>query len=590
MTAIPARGTAMELSDESLSYGNRFVDICPIIPVPETAGVPDMTRRHRVPAYTWNVIDAKSQPIGFLCVYACETGEETIFWIYGKNRGLVQRWCPIRVPDFNPAIAANDLKARLDAIIIASGTRQLSDEPMLARDGPYDRVLMLVTFDRPTSKSRKTSGGSSNFRRPAPLEKAPSTISAPEQALVAKEEVNTSGHRQPRSTMRSIPSLSARRAQRGAAPDGSLESSAHPALDTDPGTDDALFPSGAILQPPAVQMSTIRAADVAPRAVSWLWQGRIPLGKVTMIVGYPGICKSLLGTFLAATVSRGATWPTGEDLAPKGSVLMVSTEDEPADTIVPRLQAADAEMAAVHLFQEVADNSGRRSLDLMRDIEALEQKAALLGDLKLIIIDPITACLGRANQNAAGDTRAVMMRLADFAARTETAVVVISHLNKGGSPKAITRTTGSLAFMAVTRVAFLVDKHPSDPDLRVIIPMKSNLGTDHRGLSFRVESVESVKIDAGSAPRLVFDSEPIALTADEVLNEVRSTKEGHSAPQEAKVFLHRHLAEGAAPAADVQVAAKAAGISLASLRRAKKDLGITLEKSGMAGGWRWHLP
>jgi KaiC/GvpD/RAD55 family RecA-like ATPase len=58
-----------------------------------------------------------------------------------------------------------------------------------------------------------------------------------------------------------------------------------------------------------MQMSTIRAADVKPQAVSWLWQGRIPLGKVTMIVGYPGKCKSLLGTFLAATVSRGASWP-----------------------------------------------------------------------------------------------------------------------------------------------------------------------------------------------------------------------------------------------------------------------------------------
>jgi hypothetical protein len=336
-----------------------------------------------------------------------------------------------------------------------------------------------------------------------------------------------------------------------------------------------------------MQMSTIRAADVKPQAISWLWQGRIPLGKVTMIVGYPGKCKSLLGAFLAATVSRGASWPIRGDRAPKGSVLMVSTEDDPADTIVPRLQAAGAEREAVHLFQEVMDNGGARSLDLTRDIEVLEQEATRLGDLKLIIIDPITACLGRANQNAAGDIRAVMMRLADFAARTGTAVVVISHLNKGGSRRAMMRAAGSLAFMAVARVAFLVDEDPSDPDQHLFLPMKSNLGTDHQGLSLRVESVN---IDAGLAPRVVFGNEPVPITADEVLNGARGTKEGRSALEEAKDFLESHLAEGAAPASDVQAAAKAAGISPASLRRAKDKLGITPKKSGMTGEWRWALP
>jgi hypothetical protein len=266
---------------------------------------------------------------------------------------------------------------------------------------------------------------------------------------------------------------------------------------------------------------------------------------------------------------------------------MVSTEDDPADTIVPRLQAAGAERAAVHLFQEVMDNGGARSLDLTRDIEVLEQEAIRLGDLKLIIVDPIAACLGRANQNAAGDIRAVMMHLADFAARTGTAVVIISHLNKGGSRLAMLRATGSLAFMAVARVAFLVDEDPSDPDQHLFLPMKSNLGTDHQGLSFRVESV---RIDAGLAPRLIFDSEPVPITADEVLNETRGTKEGRTALEEAKDFLQSHLAEGAAPASDVQAAAKAAGISPASLRRARNDMGITPKKSGMTGEWRWMLP
>jgi putative DNA primase/helicase len=592
MTSKPARGTSMDLSHEAIHLGKRFDGIRMFVPVPENAGVPDMTLRRGAPAYKWAVVDAKSQQIGFLSLYASDHSEKVAFWVYGEDRGRGRTWCFKNAPEFSSAIAENHLKDRPDAVIVASPIRRMSDEyfpdecfPGL--DSDRDLVHVPITFDNLAPKPTVPSSGSSVPRKPVTLEMTPSSNPAPERALVAIEGVSTSGLSQPSTKMPSVPSPSATRARRPAEPTTAPERPTHTSLEAGRGNDNTLLPSEVLRHPPAMQMSTIRAADVEPQAVSWLWQGRIPLGKVTMIVGYPGICKSLLGTFLAATVSRGASWPVTGDLAPKGSVLMVSTEDDPTDTIVPRLQAAGAEREAVHLFQEVMDSCGRRSLDLTRDIEGLEQEASRLGDLRLIIFDPITACLGRANQNAAGDIRAVMMRLADFAARTGTAVVVISHLNKGGSRQAMMRATGSLAFIAVARVAFLVDKDPSDPDLRLLLPMKSNLGTDHQGQSFRVESVE---IDAGLAPRLVFDNEPVPITADKVLNEVRGSKEGRPALEEAKDFLQSHLAEGAVPASDVLAAAKAAGISPASLRRAKNDLGITPKKSGMAGEWRWMLP
>jgi hypothetical protein len=342
-----------------------------------------------------------------------------------------------------------------------------------------------------------------------------------------------------------------------------------------------------LLQPPrALQISTIRAADVNQQPVSWLWPDRIPLGKLTIIVGDPGLGKSLLGDYLAATVSQGAPWPITAAPAPKGSVLLVSTEDDIADTIVPRLHAAGTEMRAVHLCQGMEHGGGRCSLDLTRDIEALEQAATDLGDLKLIVIDPITACLGRANQNTAGAIRAVMTRLAEFAARTGVAVVVISHLNKSASRSAMMRATGSLAFVAVARAAFLVTKDPINSDQRLFLPIKSNLSADRQGLSFRVESVS---IGTGTAPRLVFGNEPVAIAADEALNETSSIREARSALEEAKDFLLEHLTDEARPASDVQAAAQAIGISSASLRRARKELGITPKKSGMTGGWQWVL-
>jgi AAA domain len=80
----------------------------------------------------------------------------------------------------------------------------------------------------------------------------------------------------------------------------------------------------------------IRVSSVEKQPIKWLWPSRVALGKVTMIAGHPGLGKSQLTTFLAAQVTNGGRWPAGEGRAPKGSVLMLSAEDDVADTIRPR--------------------------------------------------------------------------------------------------------------------------------------------------------------------------------------------------------------------------------------------------------------
>jgi len=51
------------------------------------------------------------------------------------------------------------------------------------------------------------------------------------------------------------------------------------------------------------------ANDVQPEQRRWLWPARIPLGKLTLLIGDPGVGKSLLATDLAARVSAGLPWP-----------------------------------------------------------------------------------------------------------------------------------------------------------------------------------------------------------------------------------------------------------------------------------------
>lgn len=120
--------------------------------------------------------------------------------------------------------------------------------------------------------------------------------------------------------------------------------------------------------------------DIQPEPISWLWPGRIARGKVTLIAGDPGLGKSQLTAALAACVSSAERWPVDRSQAPAGNVLILNAEDDPADTIRPRLDAAGANVHNVYVLDAICavDEQGRliqRSFDLARDIDALEAAA-----------------------------------------------------------------------------------------------------------------------------------------------------------------------------------------------------------------------
>ena len=100
---------------------------------------------------------------------------------------------------------------------------------------------------------------------------------------------------------------------------------------------------------------TLRLSDVQPKAVAWLWSPRIALGKVTLIVGDPGLGKSMLTCAMAAHVSRGTPWPVDHSECPRGDTIMVSAEDDPGDTIRPRLDATGADVSKVHVLTMVTE-------------------------------------------------------------------------------------------------------------------------------------------------------------------------------------------------------------------------------------------
>jgi RecA-family ATPase len=215
---------------------------------------------------------------------------------------------------------------------------------------------------------------------------------------------------------------------------------------------------------PAQRFRLVRLADAEPQPVEWLWPDRIAIGKVTTIAGDPGLGKSFLTLWLASLLSRGGAFPDrpGEPIEP-GETILLSAEDDVNDTIRPRLDVAGADVSRVFALTTGATADGSFApFDLTTDIPGLEEILGQKPDVRLLVIDPVSAYLGETDENKNGQIRGLMTPLSDLASRHRIAVVLVTHMNKATGLKAIYRATGSLAFVAAARTVWLVAKDPGN--------------------------------------------------------------------------------------------------------------------------------
>jgi hypothetical protein len=332
--------------------------------------------------------------------------------------------------------------------------------------------------------------------------------------------------------------------------------------------------------------------DIQSVPISWLWQGRIALGKLTMVAGDPGLGKSLVTATLAAHVSKGYAWPVDQSIPPTGDIILISAEDDPADTIKPRLEAAGADCARIHVVEaiqeeiiDIESESSQHMFSFKRDIATLGDLLSSLPDCKLVIIDPISAYLDSADSNNNSDIRGLLAPLAELASKHKVAIVLVSHLNKNSGGNASYRVMGSLAFTAAVRTAYIVTKDKDNPERRLLMPLKNNIAKDKTGLAYAIIEAEN------GQPVIAWESEPVEITTEEALAFSQSTEQ-HTATDEAVNFLIDLLAEGPAKADEAIKEAQKIGITSKPLRNAREKLGIKSKKSSSFedGFWQWKLP
>jgi AAA domain len=353
-------------------------------------------------------------------------------------------------------------------------------------------------------------------------------------------------------------------------------------------------------------LATIRADHVQPKPVRWVWKGRIPASKLTMLDGDPGLGKSMITTDLTARVTTGSPFPDGTRLDKRWCVLLLSAEDGAEDTIVPRLTVAGADLKLVTILDHVADDGGPRPVELPADIDRIEKGCASLvyadtdaedsawATPGLVIIDPLTAFLGgEVNAHRDQDVRRVLFRLKVMAEETGCAVVCVRHLNKATGSSALYRGGGSIGIIGAARAGLLVGVDPDDEDRRVLAVSKSNLAVKAPSLAYRVVGASFRHGDEQiPTARIVWDGTS-EHTADDLLG--RPVERAAPKQEEAEAFLRNALAGGPRPRAWVEKGAKAKGISWRTVERAKAALEVIVERRGEpgkrgGGSYWWRLP
>lgn len=330
-----------------------------------------------------------------------------------------------------------------------------------------------------------------------------------------------------------------------------------------------------------------RASDIVAEAVRWLWWYWLPEGKLTLLAGSPGTGKTTLAIAIAAIVSRGGKWPDGTDCNRVGDVLIWSGEDNPADTIVPRLMAAGADMHRIHIVTGSTDQHGEiQPFDPSCDIPLLGERLAEMGGAALLIVDPIVSAVS-GDAHRVNDVRRNLQGLVDMAAAYRCAVLGISHFAKGtkGSTPA-ERVIGSQAFVALARMVLVAGKDEA-AERRILARAKSNIAPDDGGVSYTLEQTD---VEGIQASRVVW-GEMIQGTARDILGDVeQQDDEERTGQEEAQEFLASLLSDGPKRTRELKSDTDGAGYNWKMMQRAASKLGVEKRKIGMKEGWEWALP
>ena len=338
-----------------------------------------------------------------------------------------------------------------------------------------------------------------------------------------------------------------------------------------------------------------QASDIPMESIQWLWKDWLGQGKLHLLAGQPGTGKTTIAMQMAAIVSTGGNWPDGSQ-AKKGNVLIWSGEDDPKDTLVPRLALAGADLQRINFIGNVFDEQGTRGFDPAKDLRMLAAELKKIGSLSLLIADPIVSAVsGDSHRNT--EVRRALQPLVDLAEAQNCAVLGITHFSKSNQVRdPLDRVTGSVGFAAVARIVLGTIKQTNvdSEDKRSLIRLKSNIGADRDGYAYTLEQKQVPGHEEISNSKIQW-GEAVYGSAQQIFEDVEAQQsDSRRQPRdEALEFLRDLLSEGAKAVKPIQEEVKAAGLAWPTIRRAADELKVIKRKVGgpkEKSYWEWSLP
>jgi hypothetical protein len=333
---------------------------------------------------------------------------------------------------------------------------------------------------------------------------------------------------------------------------------------------------------PRQELVVVKLSDVTPEIQPFVWDDRIPSASCTLLGGRQSGTKNLFAYDIMSRVSTGAPWPadpTDQRRAPQ-SVILLEAEEHLESSIVPRLDAAGADLSRVHFIKGAPTQNPDRTrfISIQRDADSIERLASQLGDVGLVVVSPITSYLGSVEQNSNEQVRnEIIHPLKALAESVGCAVVIIKHPNKDWKNNdPLGRIGGSAAWTEAMRCVIFIGNDPDEPEdeknpRRCAFWIKYSIGATPDPLSWRI------RVSDSGAPLVHYLSDPLNFSATEMLVGRRKNAERKSKREAAAEWVTKALEAGPMTAASLNDAAMTAvdrdrQFSMDSFERARKDM------------------
>jgi len=339
---------------------------------------------------------------------------------------------------------------------------------------------------------------------------------------------------------------------------------------------------------PTSKMVLKRASAITPEVLTWLWPNRIPFGKLTLFAGHPGIGKGMCTMYVAACASTASGWADQPNTNAPIESLIISSEDSPGDTLVPRLMAAAADMDKVTIFETMKTEKGEKAFGLDVDLPALHDALASNPNIKLVVIDPIMNHLGGLKGNIEQELRAALTPLAKLAEKFSVAVILVTHFNKSIGQESIQRVGGAMGMVGAVRVAWTFTEDPEDGS-RKMLPLKANIAPDTGGLVYEIVSANvEINGQSQSIGHIVFKNTTHSSIDSSLKNTVGNAPK--TKLLEAQEWLIEFMADGTQrPAHEVWLSAKSMGFKQETLQNAANKVGCK-QWHGIDDVIYWQMP